>query len=142
VGKTGGLYFTDEEDVNKVMVKLIQATMAGCGGDGPENNVEALLEGIRLAPQAGEVILIADNWATPRDLELLDKVKRPVRVILCGAYMGVNVAYLELARRTGGSVHTVEQDLEHLVNLKEGQEVKLGDQRFRIENGAFVPVIE
>jgi hypothetical protein len=140
VGKTGGLYFTAANDMDLVIATLLGAAMAGSGGDAPENNVEALLEGIRRCPKAEEVILIADNWATPRDLALIEKVGKPVRVILCGAYMGVNPAYLNLAMDTGGSIHTIDEDLNNLIKLKEGDEVKVMGSKFRIEGGQFVPV--
>jgi hypothetical protein len=58
--------------------------------DGPENNIEAILHGIKQNHRIKSVILIADNNATPRDLELLNKVRGPTRVILCGSSNGIS----------------------------------------------------
>lgn len=82
--------------------------------------------------------MIADNWATPRDLSLLSKVKVPIRVILCGAHYGVNAKYLELAKKTGGSVHTMEDDLTNLISKKDGEEIEISGQKFIIKSGKFV----
>ncbi len=48
-------------------------------------------------------------------MALLSKITLPVHVILCGAPSDTTQAlqphYLEIAQRTGGSLHTVEDDL-------------------------------
>ncbi len=140
IGSTGGIYDARASSFEDVNVLARKTMMAGCGGDGPENNVEALLKAIGLCPDCNELIMIADNWAPVKDISLLAKVKKPVRVILCGTSFGINVQYLNLARATGGSVHTMEKDLTELIKLKENEEVVLNKQRFRIEKGVFVLV--
>jgi hypothetical protein len=136
-GKTGGIYHSKANDFDELM-KVANKTMTnGYGGDAPENDIEALLEGINKCKDCNDIILIADNWANLRDYSLIEKVKKPVRIILCGTQFGINIHYLELARATKGSVHTIEQDITNLMTLKEGQEVKIGKQTFKITNGKF-----
>jgi hypothetical protein len=111
----------------------------GDGGDLPENNVEALLKAEQLNP-GGELVLIADNWASPRDLSECDKINSPVHVILCSARSGVNPDYLFLARVTNGSVHTRDEDITNLGSMKEGEQVKIGIQTFFLHDDHFIPL--
>ena len=112
----------------------------GWGGDTPENNIEATLKGIQEYPDFDQLIMIADNWAIPRDLALLKQIKSPIKIILCGTERGVNPIYLDIARKNKGSIHTIEEDLENLVELIEGQTLDIGNKRFQIKNGEFVEV--
>lgn len=137
LGKTGGLYDIRPESFEEIAKLANQVVEKGNGGDEPENNVEALLYGLKVCPECEEVIMISDNWATPRDIALLKKLTKPVRVILCGTEEGINPDYLNLARDTGGSVHTIKEDIDDLLNLNEGQEIKIGKETFIIKNGKF-----
>jgi hypothetical protein len=78
--------------------------------------------------------------ASPRDLSLVEKVKRPVHIILCGARGGVNPDYLFIARQTGGSVHTLTDDITGLDKLVDGDVVKVGFQNFLLHNEHFIPL--
>lgn len=138
IGKTGGIYDTDIKDIDSVINTAIKTISCGTGGDAPENDVEAILHGIQKFPEAENIILIADNKSDIRDTILIDKIEKPVKVILCGTENGVNVEYLNLALKTGGSIHTIEEDLENLIELNEGEEIKVGDSIFVIKNGKFV----
>lgn len=135
LGATGGVYIVDAKSFKEVENTAIQAMMGGGGGDCPENNLEATIKGLKNCKNCGDIVMIADNWATPRDLELVRKLDKPVKVILCGIYWGANVEYLNLARETGGSIHTIDQDLDGLIDLNEGEEIRLGGQIFRVTNG-------
>lgn len=139
-GRVGGVYYTQTSDFDALAKKMETAMRNGGGGDGPENNIEAVLEGLKNNPNCKEVIMIADNWATPRDLELLDKVKVPIRLILCGAYGGFNTAYLDMIRRNGGSIHTMENDLYNLAQMKNGETIKLDGIEYRITTTGIMPV--
>lgn len=136
VGKTGGIYGKQTRDYDSLSSVMKYAMKRGNGGDGPENNIEAVLEGLKQFPECKEVIMIADNWAVPRDLSILNRVKVPIRLILCGSHFaGFNVAYLELVRKNGGSIHTMEQDLYNLARLQEGQSFELDGYKYTIRNG-------
>lgn len=138
IGKTGGIYGTKSMRFDSVYHTARKTMNAGDGGDLPENNVEALIWSIRNMPSNGDVVLIADNWATPRDLSLFEKINRPVHIILCGARGGVNPEYLFLARQTGGSIHTVDQDITNLSEMKEGDTVKIGPHTFVLVDEHFI----
>ena len=97
--------------------------MNGNGGDCPENNIEALLLAEQKYPYAKNIVMVADNFATTRDMRLVKKLTKPVNVILCGVKdSNVNTAYVNLAFKTKGSVHTIEQSLDELYKLKECEE--------------------
>ena len=49
-----------------------------------------------------------------------------------------NTVYLYIARATGGSVHTMDQDLTDLAKLNEGEIVTIGTKKYVITNGKFV----
>ncbi len=142
IGTTGGIYFSPGDKGYEMMEKTVRNAMrAGSGGDAPENNIEALLRGIENCPECGDVIMIADNWAPVKDLSLLNQVKRPVKIILCGATTGIiNADYLEIARRTGGSIHTMEKDIMDLGKVTEGSEITIGKVTYRVINNRFCVV--
>ncbi len=129
IGSTGGIYPISNYynqyaySFNKIRQTLERAMMNGSGGDRPENNIEALLLAEQKYPYAKNTVMVADNFATPRDLKLIKKLTKPVNVILCGVNGGnVNKAYIDLAFKTNGSIHTMEQSLDQLFKLKEGEE--------------------
>jgi hypothetical protein len=104
-----GIYdiFTNE-GLAKVLAALNTAKANGDGGDGPENDIEALIPAINRCPACENIIHIADNGATPRDLILLNKVSKRIKVIICKLISsGVfNPKLLDIAYKTGGSLHT------------------------------------
>jgi hypothetical protein len=114
-----------------------QAMSLGTGGDLVENDLEALIHAAKSYSTAGQIILIADNSSSPRDMQLIDSLSVPVRIVLCGALQGVNTSYLDLARATGGSVHTIEEDLLGLAKMKEGESVEINGRRYVIHDGLF-----
>jgi hypothetical protein len=137
-GSCGGLYGCRAWQFDTVMATAMNAMRHGNGGDAPENNVEATIYGLKNYGDAKEIVMIADNWATPRDLALADQVTRPVRIIVCGGAYGINPAYLDLARKTGGSVHTMEQDLTDLATMHEGETITIGAFKYKLEGGKFI----
>lgn len=125
VGKTGGIYSIKAADYTEVIELMRQVKDKGDGGDLPENDIEALLAAQQQFPDAGEVVLIADNRSNIRDLALVPQLKRPVRIILARivnddiAY--IKGVYVKIALATGGSLHTryrdytTKQELEQLI---------------------------
>jgi hypothetical protein len=138
IGKTGGIYHDKGNNYKQVRELAMKTIRAGCGGDAPENDCEALLYAFDVAPKASEYILIADNLAPIKDIILLEKLNKPVRVILCGTTYGISPEFLNLARKTGGSVHTMEADLEDLIKKNEGEKFTFMKEKFRIEKGMIV----
>ncbi|RTQ49771.1 hypothetical protein EJV47_13260 [Hymenobacter gummosus] len=132
IGRTGGLYEVRTNDYEQVRGKVLEAMLAGGGGDAPENDCEALLRAQQLAPDAQELILIADNHTFPRDTRLLVGTRLPVRIILCGAADYINPKYLALARHFGYSLHTLELDLTNLSELAPGATLDVGRLRYQV----------
>lgn len=137
-GNVGGNYYIKTDEYDQMAKVLSKAKRKGFGGDGPENNIEAVLYGIEKNPAITEVIMIADNYATPRDLELMNRIKRPVHVIICGGAGGINTEYLNLARKTKGSIHTIEEDITDLYKVREGHSLNINGVTYTISNGNFI----
>ena len=141
IGQTGGIYHVEALQYKTVEDKMMKAIRNGSGGDAPENNVEALRDGITRYSDQSDIILVVDNMAPVKDMELLPYVDRPVHVILCGAsWGGVNVDYINLAYQTNGSIHSIEDDLYNLMELSEGEIIEILDQRFILKKGKFEPL--
>ncbi len=141
LGRTGGIYHSPATDVNKLMDLAMLTMSKGYGGDAPENNIEALMTGISKCPDCENVVMIVDNWSDVRDIALLSQIRKPVKIIVCAAKNGsVNSEYLQIARATKGSIHTIDKDIYDLNKLTEGQSIKIGKHIFKIQNGVFVQI--
>ncbi|MEQ1745600.1 MAG: hypothetical protein ABMA02_09250 [Saprospiraceae bacterium] len=140
IGKTGGLYYTENALLDSLLEKMRQTAHAGSGGDGPENDVEALLAAVLRLRGMDELVLVADNYSDCRDINLLEKLRVPVHVVLCGTKQGVNEQYLEIAYKTGGSIHTIEQDIEDLARLADGATITIGAYQYKVSRGKFIRV--
>ncbi|CAF4573915.1 unnamed protein product, partial [Rotaria sp. Silwood2] len=143
IGSTGGIYgIYSSEGIEKVLTTLKAAKTNGSGGDGPENDIEAILYTIARCPTCENIIHIADNGATPRDLILLREVKKPIKVIVCKLTTSniVNPKLLDIAYKTGGSLHTLDSDIETLANLKVGDIIRVGSGTYRLEANGFVRI--
>lgn len=139
LGSTGGIYFKSCNNYNEVENLMRSTMLKGGGGDYPENNIEALLQAEKAFPATEFQVMIADNWAAMKDKLLWQHLTKPVRIVLCGATeFNVNIDYLNLARKTKGSVHLMESDLYNLSGLKEGEILKIGKNTFVVKNGMFV----
>ncbi len=136
IGSTGGIYQSPCKNINEVKETLLKA--CNDGGDLAENNIEALLEAQKNCPDCKSLVMLADNMATPRDMVLLPGVKLPVHIILCGGRFAVNVNYLEIARSTSGSVHTLNGESPDMQKLKDGEEFKIGLFTFQYKGGKFL----
>lgn len=138
VGSTGGVYSFRPANFDDALNRMGQAMNAGTGGDLEENNIEALLQAEKDCPSCRSTVLIADNLATPRDLSLIPKLTKPVHVIVCGTNPVVNVAYLNLARATKGTVHFGGKDYINLHTFEDGATVQIGKEIYVLKNGKFV----
>ena len=137
-GKTGGIYGTQAENTKQLLRLFRQVKSKGGGGDGPENDLEAIIKGVHDYPDFEEVILIADNNSCIRDFDLIDKIQVPVRVIVCGAAGHVNGQYVNLAYRTGGSVHTIEEDIHFMQEEWEGKTIKVSGMEYTLNKRDFL----
>jgi hypothetical protein len=139
IGRSGGCYYQSADHVAAIEEMAFEAMRNGKGGKAPENDLEAILYGIKKYPNCEGVVLIADNFSRVRDFKLMPQLLRlgkPVRVVVCGIAKGdvVNLDYIYLARYTGGSIHTIHQDIIDLSEKKDGQAFKVGSQYFKLNN--------
>ncbi|HLP12128.1 MAG TPA: hypothetical protein VK177_09375 [Flavobacteriales bacterium] len=142
IGETGGIYYADGMDADGLDKFMSMVASKGSGGDCPENNMEALIQAVKQAKPHKDLIMIADNYAPVKDISLLKKFTKPVHVILCGATSDIHPDYLQIAWKTGGSVHTIEEDITKIATMAEGQEISIGGARYKIMGGEFIKVIK
>ncbi|MDX2246061.1 MAG: hypothetical protein SF052_04755 [Bacteroidia bacterium] len=118
-GRAGGVYRSKSGELEEIVATMEYVMKKGNGGDSPENDLEAILTGIQYLENFDEVILIADNKSAVRDIELLDKIHHPVRIIICDQKRGspVHPDYIKIARQTGGSIHTLHKDIDYMKSL-------------------------
>lgn len=138
IGETGGIYATKSDIPQHIEGTVYNTMRKGGGGDCPENDLEAIIKGLSTCEACKNVVLVADNWSPIKDIKLLEQVKVPIKIVLCGAWAGVNVEYLNLARATGGSIHLMEHDLTELASMQEGNEITILNQSYKIVRGKFV----
>jgi len=126
IGATGGLYHTASQDLNQVIALMKQVMANGDGSDLPENDVEAILYAMEHLPDTDDYVLIADSRSAIRDLKLIPKIKKPVRVLLGRVFQDeiayIRGDYIRLALMTGGSLHTRYHDYttaEQLLQLRD-----------------------
>ncbi len=143
VGNTGGIFNCPPDNFEHLLKTMNTVMKLGNGGDIPENNLEAVIKGLRMAKDVDEIVMIADNHAGVRDMSLLSQIKRPIRIILCGLRCGtpIHPHYLEIARQTRGSIHTIEQDIETLFILKENQRMEINGVLYKIRKGKLVKIL-
>lgn len=139
IGATGGVYFCTATNVDQLLASMNLTIRNGEGGDAPENVIEAILYGLRKTKNIENIILIADNWAKVRDINLLPKVKVPVRVLLCGVTEGMEIHpdYLNIAYKTKGSIHTIEQDITDLMQQTAGKKFTINGVDYIIKSGTI-----
>jgi hypothetical protein len=139
IGKTGGFYSCKNGASDMVIDTIVSGMSKGNGGDCPENNIEAILAIQKKQPKVKEIVMVADNWAPIKDKELIKKVNKPIRIILCGVNgNSIHPDYLNLALQTGGSVHTIEKDIENLKDVKKGEVIKVLQKNYRLTEHGFV----
>ncbi|UKN00975.1 hypothetical protein K6119_14665 [Paracrocinitomix mangrovi] len=137
IGKTGGLYSVKTSAFLPVYRKMEECMKGGYGGDGPENNFEAVKHGIKRYEDVDNVLLICDNWAVPRDNPLLHTINHKIDFIMCGTELGINPRYIDLARENQGRIMTIEHSIKQLECFDEGDEINIKGEIFKLKNGRF-----
>jgi len=135
LGKTGGIYAFDSENLADVIEVMYEITQMGKGGDWPENDTEALIFAQNKWPNVKELFLIADNRSNVRDLSLLEQLHVPVHVILCGNGWAYHIHYLNLAYKTGGTIHTIDDDVESFDKLTKEGKMEIFGKMWYLHNG-------
>ncbi|MDZ4757411.1 MAG: hypothetical protein SGJ10_04615 [Bacteroidota bacterium] len=140
-GKTGGIYWIESDSISKVEKMAFLAMQKGSGGQVPEGDIEAILKAQELYKTVTDIILIADNFARVRDLQLLPLVKKPVHVIVCGVInRKVLFDYIVIAHATNGSIHTAENDYNKLGDALSKGVVEIGKLNYMTVKGKIILV--
>jgi hypothetical protein len=126
----------EAKDFRKMKKDIEDVRKKGEGGDEIENDLEAITTSIVTYRDHGDIILIADD-SPVRDMNLLRRIKKPIRIILCGTNKGINDQYLKIAHQTKGSIHTNNQDID-MKKIKEGDEFTVEKDIFRLSGGQFI----
>lgn len=109
--------------------------------DKDENNIEALLFAQKNFPEVNDIVMIADNSSHVKDMKNLSKLKKKTHIILCGETYEKNLAfqsdYVQIAKKTDGSIHTLEDDINTPDNIKEMTVIRVGRIYFRFQKGKF-----
>lgn len=135
---TKGIYVEENKSLEDVIKAATKCMKNGSGGgESMENDVEAIIEGLKYYPQAESVVLVADNLEIMRDYEYINKIKVPVHVILCGAENRINIQYMDLVRQTKGTLHTSKSDITNLGNIKENEHFFIEDKEYMYKSGRF-----
>ena len=145
IGSTGGLYYTTALPLDKLRVFMYDVIdKSNEVEDGPDNYVEALIEGVKMAKQPyGDIILIVDNHATARDIEMLSQFNKPVHVVVfCSIRGGCDHSFcqpdfLKIAWKTKGTLHINDTDYNEIGNMRSGETITIGTGSLKLVNGEF-----
>jgi hypothetical protein len=138
VGKTGGItILNDNVTLDKLGKAVIKTMRNGNGGDSPENDMEALLKGLADCNNCRDVLMVADNFATPRDMILLREIARPLHWILCGVEGEINVDYLKMVHDNRGFLHTNKSDVTNLHLMKDGDMITIDGFTYQYVRGKY-----
>ena len=141
VKDTIGMWAVSSGNYKKVMESALEAMKEG---EHMENNLEAVCKAIQEFPEGKDkILMIADNWEDPCDMYLLKYLQTqniPIRIIICGVNSSINLKYLEIARATGGTIHTMEDDLTNLASMKDGTKFKIDGVKIMLSKGKFYTI--
>ena len=143
-GYTGGIHHVKSQNMDSIIacMQLTRRLSPNCSGDGPENDLEAVLAGIKYLDKGATLVLIADNISDVRDMSLLPLIKVPVHIILCGVSETINEDYLEIAHKTKGSIHLINEDVTTIATMIDGQTILIKGKRYKLIHGKFVRAVK
>ncbi|RYD83663.1 MAG: hypothetical protein EOP53_00150 [Sphingobacteriales bacterium] len=137
LGRTGGIYSVQPEDIADLKNVMELAITKGTGGDLPENNIEASLEALAKFKNTDQLILIVDRRSPVKDISLLKKLKIPVHIVLCGPEEVTHPHYLQIAYKTKGNIYSLNSEVKNISNIQEGQKLKIANLTFAFKDGQF-----
>ncbi|MBI3509776.1 MAG: hypothetical protein HY064_03865 [Bacteroidetes bacterium] len=146
IGETGGLYYTPALTLDKLVVFMNSVIDKSTDSDVPDNYVEALIEGVKMAKQPfGDIILIVDNHACARDISLLSQFNHPVHVVVfCSIKGGCDHSlcqpdYLKIAWQTKGTLHIDGLDYNDIGKMRDGESIQVcsSETNYKLVNGEF-----
>jgi hypothetical protein len=133
IGSSGGIYTCNNNHFDSIYKTVTLAMKNGNGGDIPENNIEAVLVSLKKWENVDTVLMIADAKAPIKDYSLIQYLKKPVSILLCGDVNGnVPLDYWNLALKTGGSILRSDGEIRNLKRIKPGDIIELGKYTYKL----------
>jgi len=133
IGSSGGIYSCTNNHFDSIYKTVSLAMKNGNGGDIPENNIEAVLVSLKKWENVDTVLMIADAKAPIKDYSLIQYLKKPVSILLCGDVNGnVPLDYWNLALKTGGSILRSDGEIRNLKRIKPGDIIELGKYTYKL----------
>jgi hypothetical protein len=140
-GKTGGIYEINAKNLKQTISAMYIIAQEGKGGDSDENDIEAILSVQKKYPKLKEIFLIADNQSNMRDYSLINKIKIPVHVILCRPNKNnINYQYVNLAFKTNGSIHTIDEEISTLKDKINNNKIKIFNNTWYLKDGELLRI--
>lgn len=140
LGHTGGIYVESYVNMKRAALLMESTMQKGLGGDTPENVCEALIQATAACNACKEIVLIADNWAPVRDIALVQKIEKPVQIMVCGGTIGVHPDYVTIAYVTGGSLHFIDSTVTDFSAFKNGGAIQIRTLSFYLNKNGRVEV--
>lgn len=85
------------------------------------SDILSIFRALKQQPNAKDIVLIsANNYISNKEKQLFKQIKVPVKIIVVNVQK-IHPYYLELAKATGGSVHTLKADITQFSKLVVGQ---------------------
>lgn len=137
IGQTGGIYTCKSSSLDSITELMVATMDKGTGGDLPENNIEALMKALEVYPKTQKLILIADNYASPRDMSLVKNIGVPVHILVCGGSV-LNEDYIDLAYQTKGSFSFNGKEYTDFHSFEEGATLQVGKITYVLRKGHFI----
>jgi hypothetical protein len=120
VSKSGAVYTAKYVNMAAAAGLMELAMQKGSGGDTPENVCEAIIKALEACNNSEEVFLIADNYTPVRDIVFVNKIKKPIPILVCGGQIGVHSDNVTIAATTGGSLYFPNLVVKDFSALKNG----------------------
>ena len=136
IGFTGGVYAADPSNLDQIIAVMCKAMKAGAGGEPEENDLEALVKGLKHFGSSKDIVLVADNASPVRDYILLSKINKPIHVVLVGKKEEpLCMDYVNIAAVTGGSLVTIEDEIRFDKQVLSKKELTINGQILINTNG-------
>jgi hypothetical protein len=107
-----------------------------------DNCVQALIRMQDSGDSNAELILVSNYFSKVYGLELVTNIKKPVRIVLGSVNIlhGIHPDYLWLAYKTGGSIHTIEDDVWNISSTPQGGIITIGGHSYKLLHNRFFEV--
>lgn len=142
IGNTGGIYGEIYENAAQLGSLLERVMMKGSGGDLAENDCEALIKAIEMFDNYEDIVLIADSWAPVKDIQLVNKIRKPINIIICGNDLGPHPDYVYIAYATKGRLCFMDKDVTDFSALANNEVQNIKGTNYILKDGKVVYAVK